>query len=148
MDIENSLKIKKYKIKNLHDIINIMLDFHQKRKVRAVLYHRATLIFLSIFVLIAIHSTWAVYQKKTTSEEMKNIALKRTEELRLRDEELKSRIDRLETTIGVEEEIRSKFTVAKGGESMVIVVEDPDSKDGTADQDRGLWQKILDFFSR
>lgn len=122
-----------------------MLDFHQKRKVRAVMYHRATLIVLSILVLLSIHSVWSVYQKKSTSEQAKEVALRRTEELRARDSELKSNIERLQTTRGIEEEIRSKFTVAKNGENMVVVVDD--SKVGTSTTQRGFWRKIRDFFT-
>lgn len=123
-----------------------MLDFHQKRKVRAVMYHRTTLITLSVFVLLAIHSVWSVYQKKSLSEQMKDVTLKHAEELRLRDSELKSNIGRIQTATGVEEEIRSKFTVAKDGENMVVVVDD--SKVGTSSPYRTFWQKILDFFNR
>ncbi len=125
-----------------------MLDFHQKRKVRAVMYHRVTLIILSVLVLLAIHSTWSVYQKKSVSEEMKNVALKHAEELRLRNRELKSNIDRLQTPTGIEQEIRSKFTVAKTGENMVVVVPDDNSGASTTNAYTSFWQKIWHFFSR
>lgn len=123
-----------------------MLDFHQKRKVRAVMYHRATLIILSILVLLSIHSVWSVYQKKSISEQAKNVALKHTEELRSREGELQANIGRLKIDTGVEEEIRSKFTVAKDGENMVVVVDD--LKVGTSSSYTSFWQKIKDFFTR
>lgn len=123
-----------------------MLDFHQKRKVRAVMYHRATLIILSILVLLSIHSVWSVYQKKSISEQAKNVALKHTEELRSREGELQANIGRLKTGTGIEEEIRSKFTVAKDGENMVVVVDD--SRSGTSSPETSFWQQIKDFFTR
>ena len=125
-----------------------MLDFQQKRKVRRLIYHRVTLILLAILVLFAIHSTWVVYQKKRTSQEMKDVSLRNVEELRLRDEELKWRIERLQTPPGIEEEIRSKFTVAKGGESMVIVVDNQSQSTSTASQKTSFWQKVWQILTR
>ena len=125
-----------------------MLDFQQKRKVRRLIYHRVTLILLAILVLFAIHSTWIVLEKKRTSQEMKDVSLRNVEELRLRDEELKWRIERLQTPPGIEEEIRSKFTVAKNGENMVIVVDDDSKNMSTTSQKTGFWQKFWNFLSK
>ena len=99
-----------------------MLDFQQKRKVRAVMYHRATLGALFLLVLLALHSTWAVYKKKRTSDEIKNITLNHVSDLRKRNEDLQEKIDKLATVSGIEEEIRSKFSVAKDDEKMVVVI--------------------------
>lgn len=123
-----------------------MIDFQQKRKIRSVAYHKATLIILSILVLIFAHSVWGVYQKKRESEEMKNISLQNTKELRLRDEDLKMKIERLGTQTGVEEEIRSKFNVVKDGEKIVVIVEDQSSGLSASSSVTGFWQKIWDFF--
>ena len=122
-----------------------MLDFQQKRKIRSVLYHKATLIILSILVLIIIHSTWGVYQKKKASENLKNTALEKVTELRVHDDELTYKIERLETDQGIEEEIRAKFNVAKAYESMVIVVENDESNASTTIPEKDFWQTIKDF---
>lgn len=79
---------------------------------------------------------------------MKSISLKAAEELRLQDQDLKSKIERLNTTSGVEEEIRSKFNVVKESEKMVVVVEDQNSSVSTTSSMVGFWQKIWNFFSR
>ena len=125
-----------------------MLDFQQKRKIRRLMYHWVTLILLTILVLFTIHSTWVVYQKKRTSQEMKDISLQNVEELRLRNEELKWRIERLQTSPGIEEEIRSKFTVAKDKENMVIVVDNQSQNISTTSQKMGFWQKVWNFINR
>ena len=125
-----------------------MLNFHQKRKVRAVMYHRATLCILSIFVLIILHSTWVVFQKKIESERLKNISEKNINNLKLRQSELKSKIDRLETPSGLEKEIRSKFTVAKSGESMVVVVDNTRSPASTTIPKFSFWQGFFDLFNK
>ncbi len=125
-----------------------MLDSQQKRKIRFVAYHKVTLVILFIVVLLFAHSVWNVYQKKRQSEMMKSISLKAAEELRLQDQDLKSKIERLNTTSGVEEEIRSKFNVVKESEKMVVVVEDQNSSVSTTSSMVGFWQKIWNFFSR
>lgn len=123
-----------------------MLDISQKRKIRSVMYHKATLITLFILVLLFAHSTWVVYQKKRVSEELKNGSLQTVAVLEARDAELKSRINRLQTEPGIEEEIRSKFTVAKNGENMVVVVEDTTPTASTTPPNPSFWQKIWHFF--
>ena len=125
-----------------------MLDLQQKRKVRSVMYHPATLVILSILVIIIARSTWIVYQKKTESEEMKNISLQNVEELRLRNSDLTARVQRLETSAGIEEEIRSKFNVVKGNENMVVVVPDDNSQIGTTSPKTGFWQKFWHFLGK
>ena len=123
-----------------------MLDSQQKRKIRSVLYHRATLVILALLVIIVLHSTWTVYKKKRISEEMKVVSLQNVETLRLRNSEILSRIERLKTEVGIEEEIRSKFTVAKNGENMVVIVEEEKGGVATTSQSKSLWQRIKSFF--
>jgi cell division protein FtsB len=123
-----------------------MIDIQQKRKLRVVMYHKVTLGVLSVFVLLALHSTWAVYKKKTDSEEMKKISLANVLELRQRNEDLTGKIDRLNTEEGVEEEIRSKFSVAKENENMVVIVPDNSSSSTDNTESPGFWTKIMNFF--
>ena len=125
-----------------------MLDFQQKRKLRAVMYHKAILVLLAILVLFFIHSTWVVYQKKRTSEKVMLASSQSLSDLKARETELESRINRLNTPAGLEEEIRSKFTVAKENEAMVIVVDDDNKNMSTTSQKLGFWQKIWNLFSR
>ncbi len=124
-----------------------MLDFQQKRKIRSIMYHRATLVALFVLMLLVLHSTWGVYRKKADSEEMKNISIKHMEELRSRSDELKTKIDRLSTNTGIEEEIRSKFSVAKPSENMVIVV-DENKKVPENVASVGVWAKFKGFFNK
>ncbi len=123
-----------------------MLDIQQKRKVRSFMYHRVTLAALFVFTIFVVHSTWSVYQKKVESEEKKDISLKHVEELRLRDTDLSTKIDRLSTTPGIEEEIRSKFTVAKNQENIVVVVESPTENVATSTIKLTFWKKLKNFF--
>ncbi len=125
-----------------------MLDIQQKRKVRSVMYSRVTIGILFVIVLLVLHSTWTVYHKKSESEAMKAISQKNVEELRLRNEELTARIARLSTKPGIEEEIRSKFNVAKDNEKIVIIVPDNSEDVSTTSKKTGFFEKIRDFFRK
>ncbi|MFA5889063.1 MAG: hypothetical protein WCW47_02400 [Candidatus Paceibacterota bacterium] len=123
-----------------------MLDFQQKRKIRSVTYNRITLVILFLLVLIVARSTWVVYQKHRISEDMKNVSLQDVEKLRQRSNELKLKMEKLETNTGIEEEIRLKFNVVKERENMVVIVEDENKEASTTSPKVSIWNKIVNFF--
>jgi cell division protein FtsB len=125
-----------------------MLDFQQKRKVRHFLYNRSTLIVLGIAVLVVMHSTWVVYQKQRESQQQLAVSQKRVSELSSRDAELRDQIGRIQTTSGVEAEIRAKFNVAKENEQVVVLVDDTASGTATSTRPTGFWASIKHFFGR
>ncbi len=124
-----------------------MLDFVQKRKVRSFLYNKVTLGLLGLLTLLVLHSTWVVYGKKRESDNMKNLSLANVNELKARDLELQGKMGKLNTDAGLEEEIRSRFSVTKGGESMVVVVPNQDENASTTGIKENFWQKIWHFFT-
>jgi hypothetical protein len=83
--------------------------------------------------------------KKRESEKLKESSLQSVLDLRERDEELSQKMEKLKTPEGVEEEIRTKFGVAKENENVVIIVnEDSNAKASTTKT--SLWQKIKNIF--
>ncbi len=122
-----------------------MLDFQQKRKIKSVLYNKVTIGILFVILVAFVHSTWGVYQKKVESEGMLELSEQNTEVLRERQRELDMKIERLNNGEGIEEEIRSRFSVAKEGESMVVILEDVDNFEEKEAEKQNLWQKIKEF---
>lgn len=125
-----------------------MLDIQQKRKFRSILYHRITIGILFVIVILALHSTWKVYMKKRESVMLKDASLVRLNELELRNNDLETKINKLNTTSGVEEEIRSKFSVAKEEENMVIIVREEDISSSTHTENATMWSKIKGLFRK
>jgi len=125
-----------------------MLDIQQKRKFRNILYHKVTLALLFILVLLALHSTWKVYQKKQESLVMKETSTKRLNEFETRNNELDLKIKKLNTTSGVEEEIRSKFSVAKDNENMVVIVREDSTSTPILSEKTSFWSKFKALFKR
>ena len=123
-----------------------MLDYGQKRKFRSFLYNRYILGFLGLLVILAIHSTWNVYQKQRESVALLRVAEDQSSVLKAREQELQTKIASLQTEQGMEEEIRSKFNVAKPGENVVVVLDQSDSATSTSTTTISFWQSILNFF--
>ncbi len=123
-----------------------MLDIQQKRKFRNIIYHRVTLILLALLVMLVLHSTWRVYMKKKESVLLKETSVQRLAELEARNSELDGKIKKLDTVSGVEEEIRSKYSVAKESENMVIIVREDGATSTPPVEKVGFWTKIAGFF--
>jgi cell division protein FtsB len=123
-----------------------MLDIQQKRRFRNFIYNRATLVILMILVLLALHSTWRVYLKNRESVQMMEASYSRLSELEKRDKDLELKISKLNTTSGLEEEIRSKFSVSKNNENTVIIVREESSSSTDINTSTTFWSKIKAFF--
>lgn len=126
-----------------------MAVFQQKKKFYKIFYTRPTLVLLVVLFLIALNSTWNMYEKASLAREQKNRLEKELVDLKTRKADLEAKIANLKTERGLEEEIRGRFSVAKNGESVVVVV-DPSSNEGTSTQDEsvlgGLWHKFFRLF--
>lgn len=99
-----------------------MIDFQQKRKINKIIYSKVSFVILLIVVVLLGKSTWDIYQKSRLSSNNYNETKKEYDSLKARKEMLDSEINRLNTDSGIEEEIRSKFNVAKPGETVVVVI--------------------------
>lgn len=101
-----------------------MFDFHEKRKIRSVVYSRYS---IGAIVLVALLISMSVYERYSVEREM---AAKREarsgelEELKNRAAALESKVVHLQDERGIEEEIRGRFDVAKEGEQVVIILDE------------------------
>ena len=123
-----------------------MLDFQQKRKLRSRLYNKWTLGIIGLLVILAIHSIWSVYQKQRESGTLLGQAQAQATELQNRENELQQKIADMQTSEGLEAEIRAKFNVAKPDENVAVVLASDASAVSTSTLAVSFWQKILNFF--
>ncbi len=123
-----------------------MLDFQQKWKAKTFLYSRGVRVFLTIVALYSLYSTYTVYAKKHESEQAVVEAEQRLIALSSKNTSLLEDIDRLQTDEGLEAEIRSKYSVAKGSERVVVLVEEEPAPLATTSEKKTRWQKIKGFF--
>jgi cell division protein FtsB len=92
------------------------------------------------------HATWGVYKKEKESAANALAANSELTKLEDRQQLLDSEIQRLNTDEGVEEEIRSKYSVSKPGESMVIIVDKDKGQVMPVQQKEGWWDKFKKLF--
>ena len=103
-----------------------MLDFHEKRRFKRLLYSKVTLVILGFIVIWLAFAVWSMYKKERDTR-LRRIEQKEVlNELEGREESLREEIERLSTERGIEQEVRSKFEVGKDGEEMIIIVDNPE----------------------
>ncbi len=123
-----------------------MLDFQQKWKAKTFLYSRGVRVFLLIVALYSLYSTYTVYDKKRGSEQAVVEAEQRLIALSAKNTVLLEDIDRLQTDEGLEAEIRNKYSVAKGSEHVVVLVEEESMPASTTVEQKSRWAKFKSFF--
>ena len=119
-----------------------MREFQDKKRVRKFLYSKGVVAVLAVFVLILAHATWGVYQKEQESQTAAAASESELGKLQDRQAVLQSEIARLKTDEGVEEEIRSKFSVAKPGEDLIIIVNPDDATNTQTLPKPSLWDRV------
>jgi len=103
------------------------------------------LVLLFIFGVL-LNSAVGVYRKKQAAQEALARMEKEMADLESRDKSLKDSLQKLTTQEGIDFEMRKKLNVAQAGESVAIVVEEPQPAT-TSSLQISAWQKIKDFFA-
>jgi cell division protein FtsB len=100
-----------------------MFDFHEKRKIRKILYSKPVIGLICVFVVLL---SFSVFDRYVVSKEMKHkldAKYAELEEMKLRAQALESKVEYLRDERGIEEELRNRFDVAKEGEQVIILLE-------------------------
>ncbi|PIT96993.1 hypothetical protein COT82_00180 [Candidatus Campbellbacteria bacterium CG10_big_fil_rev_8_21_14_0_10_35_52] len=123
------------------------MDFYEKRKFKRLLYSKLSLIILALIVIKLSFSVFDMYKKERDTRlkriEQKNILY----ELEKREKDLNDEIERLSSEKGIEEEIRSKFEVGKEGESVILIIDNPEDKNmKNNNTKKSFWQRLKDLF--
>ena len=125
-----------------------MVDFQQKKKIRKVIYSRITIVVIFIAIIFLARAVYDIFEKERMSAEDFSIIQKDYNSLENRQNMLKSEIDKLNTKDGIEEEIRGKFSVAKPGETVVVIVDSTSTAStSTKGSSKSLWQKFIGLFN-
>ncbi len=105
-----------------------MREFHEKRRLRRIVYSRLSLVILVVFIGIALKGAWGMYQKYHETVLNRRDAERHVADVSTREEFLQSEIERLKSGGGLDQEIREKFNVKKEGEEVVVIVDDKNSE--------------------
>lgn len=124
-----------------------MRDFQQRNKIRKIVYSWVSIVALFFVFIFLVKSVYKVYGKHTLARQNSANAEKALLQLTERKEILEKNINKFETDIGLEEEIRDKFRMTKNGEKLIIMVEENASNtDSSTIKKRGVWEWIKDIF--
>jgi cell division protein FtsB len=108
-----------------------MFDFHQKRKLRAILESRITWVVLLILTALMSVSAYDRYRIARDMAERRDVVERELDALYERKAELEKDVQYLNGERGIEAEMRRQFDVAKEGEQIVIIVEDDEKAEPT-----------------
>jgi cell division protein FtsB len=93
--------------------------------------------WLAIIVLAAIcfllgRATWGIYRKNEIAEANKESALRRLGDLKIREKNIVEKMEKLSTKEGVEEKLREALPVAKDGEHVITIIDEPFRTEGSS----------------
>ncbi len=97
-----------------------MFDFHEKRKIRNILYSWpviAVLVFCTIVLSVSVYHRYTVAHDMGVKLSAREHEL---EELKQQAEILDAKVEYLKNDRGIEEELRNRFDVVREGEKVVI----------------------------
>lgn len=126
-----------------------MIGFQEKKKIRSIIYSKLFLLALFLFIVWLGFSINSIYKKYSISREAANKAAIQVEELEKRELDLRKKVDGLESTIGVENEIRNKYLMNKDGEKTVVLIEDELSTvtSSTTVDGKSWWRRFVELWS-
>ncbi len=118
-----------------------MFDFHEKRKIRKILFSKVAIIL--VFLITGMIGL-SVYERFMVEREMAAKLQVREEELarlHVRAATLESKVEHMQNERGIEEEIRSRFDVVKDGEQVVVILDDREQTGGSTSTKEGVQPK-------
>ncbi len=125
-----------------------MIPFQERKKIRAIIYSKVFLIILVLILFGVGQGAWRVHKKADIARTERDFVAQSFADITVRTDELQSRLARIKSPTGIEEEIRQKFTVARQGEEVVIIVDENKEKDNNREVPTiNFWQRMVLFFS-
>jgi cell division protein FtsB len=127
------------------------MQLKSKNNNKKLIYSWLVLIFLFVILIFLLNSNLKAYKKVKDSDIRKNIFENNLIELQDRKNEIAKDIERLNSPVGQEEELRNRFNVSKEDEKVIIIVEEEivvSETEITEDNQQSFWQKIKSVFFR
>lgn len=103
-------------------------------------------IFLFVFLLRA---AWSVHEKSLVSGARLSQARAELDKLQVRNLDLQAKVGYLSTDQGLEKELRTRYRAIKEGESVAVIVGEPESTTTTSASSTepvGWWRKFVSWF--
>lgn len=105
-----------------------MLDFYQKRKLRAVMNSRWTQGVLGVLAFAMLWNAFERYTIAAMMSERRELVEMEAAALQSQKETLETQVQYLRDDRGIEAEMRRQFDIALPGEEVVVILEDQDKE--------------------
>jgi cell division protein FtsB len=105
-----------------------MFDFHEKRKMRTVLYSRPVVFVIMLVTVLLSFSAYNRYSVAKDMEQKLDVKKQELRELEERARHIESKVEYLADERGVEEELRNRFDAIREGEQVIILLDDADAE--------------------
>ncbi|MBI5400491.1 MAG: hypothetical protein HZB12_00005 [Candidatus Yonathbacteria bacterium] len=125
-----------------------MIPFQERKKLRKILYSKTSIALLFLALFVAGKGAWSIHQKAQIAISERDISARLLSDLQSRTTELQASLVRLKSDRGIEEEVRQKYTVARPGEEVVVVVDEKakKSENGAMSTSTSWWREVVSFF--
>lgn len=127
-----------------------MKEFRQKHIIRQRIYSKPVILLLLVILFFIAHGTWNVFKRSHQSDQKLVLAEESLAKFEEKRDTITQEIERLETNVGIEEEIRSKFDLAREGEKSIVIVDEevvevPEPEKGKFETLWGHFKESLPF---
>lgn len=125
-----------------------MREFTSKRKGRRLLYSWPVIIIMLIILLFLGKANWDMYERVEESKQKRELVLGKLDELNDQKERIEGELLQLNSKVGVEGELRERFSLVKENENVIVIVDEKTSTTtGTTNQvKQNFWEKIKSIF--
>ncbi len=119
-----------------------MLELQKRQKLRRRLYSLPVLLGLLFLVIFVSRGAYGIFLKERASALEVEALEAKIGTLVQREGTLKYEVEKLETDSGIEEEIKSKFNVARAGEHVALIVERGEVEASTTPETPSWWKRF------
>ncbi len=109
--------------------------FDNKRRFRKVAYSKIVSVCLIVVCAMLVNGLFNIYGKARESLDRKNFSAQSLLKLHNREEKLRREIERLDTRVGLEEELRSRYSFSKEGERVIVIIDENNTSETASTSD-------------
>lgn len=120
-------------------------DYRARARFRRFLFSKTVAILLAGVFIVVAQAAWGMYEKSVEARERAARVASELEDLEARTARIRNDIERLSDERGIEEEIRTRFMVAKDGEEVLILSGENGEKRPAElkPKERGVFEQLL-----
>lgn len=100
-----------------------MRELESKHRIKKIAYSTPVLILIFLMLVVFARGAWRALEKERGSSKMVTELEAKAAQLEARKVDLETKIARLDTEEGIEEELKSKYNVSPEGEEFVVLVD-------------------------